>query len=168
MSSRKLLVAVVLLIAVAGAWYAFRPERLFINQRVNEQFPTASAADNAPVKLASGEFHNAAHDTKGTATIFQLGDGKRTLRLTDFATSNGPDVRVYLVAASDAKDNDTVKKAGFVELGSLKGNIGDQNYDVPADVDLAKYNSVTIWCNRFSVNFGTAPLMNDSMQSMNR
>lgn len=168
MSSRKLLVAVVLLIAVAGAWYAFRPERLFINQRVNEQFPTASAADNAPVKLASGEFHNAAHDTKGTATIFQLGDGKRTLRLTDFATSNGPDVRVYLVAASDAKDNDTVKKAGFVELGSLKGNIGDQNYDVPADVDLAKYRAVTIWCARFGVNFGTAPLMNDSMQSMNR
>ena len=158
MSSRKLLVAVVLLIAVAGAWYAFRPERLFINQRVNEQFPTASAADNAPVKLASGEFHNAAHDTKGTATIFQLGDGKRTLRLTDFATSNGPDVRVYLVAASDAKDNDTVKKAGFVELGSLKGNIGDQNYDVPADVDLAKYRAVTIWCARFGVNFGQAAL----------
>jgi hypothetical protein len=168
MSSRKLLITVVLLVAVAGAWYAFRPERLFINQKVNEQFPTASAAEKAPMKLASGEFHNGAHDTKGTAAVFQLGDGNRTLRLTNFATSNGPDVRVYLVAAADAKDNDTVKSAGFVELGKLKGNIGDQNYDVPANVDLAKYRAVTIWCARFGVNFGTAPLMNDSMQSMNR
>ena len=169
MSSRKLLVAVVgLLIAVAGAWYVFRPERLFINQKVNEQFPTASAANSAPMKLASGDFHAGAHETKGNAAIFQLGDGKRTLRLTDFATSNGPDVRVYLVASTDAKDNDTVKNAGFVELGSLKGNIGDQNYDVPANVDLAKYRAVTIWCARFGVNFGTAPLVNDSMRSMNR
>jgi len=168
MSSRKLIVAAVVLIALAGAWYAFRPERLFINQKVNEQFPTASAAAMAPMKLASGEFHAGAHETKGTATIFQLGDGKRTLRLTNFATSNGPDVHVYFVAAPDAKDNDTVKSAGFIELGSLKGNIGDQNYDVPANVDLAKYRAVTIWCARFNVNFGTAPLMNDSMQSMNR
>lgn len=174
MSSRKLLVAVVLLVAVAGAWYAFRPERLFINQKVNEQFPTASAANMEPRKLASGAFHSGAHETKGTAAVFQLGDGKRTLRLTDFATSNGPDVHVYLVAAADAKDNDTVKNAGFVELGSLKGNIGDQNYDVPANVDLNKYRAVTIWCARFGVNFGTAPLTNSdmsgmqSMQSMNR
>jgi hypothetical protein len=164
---KKLLIAV-LIVAAAGAWYAFRPERLFINQKVNEQFPTASAANNAPMQLVSGDFHNGAHETKGKAAIFQLGDGKRTLRLTNFATSNGPDVRVYLVAANDAKDNDTVKSAGFVELGSLKGNIGDQNYDVPANVDLAKYRAVTIWCARFGVNFGTAPLMTDSMQSMNR
>jgi hypothetical protein len=166
--SRKLVVVLVLLIAVAGAWYAFRPERLFINQKVNEQFPTASAANMQPAKLASGEFHSGAHETKGTAAIFNLADGKRTLRLTNFATSNGPDVHVYLVAAADAKDNDTVKSAGFVDLGSLKGNIGDQNYDVPANVDLAKYRAATIWCARFNVNFGTAPLMSDSMQAMNR
>lgn len=166
MSSRKTLVVVALLVAVAGAWYAFRPERLFINQKVNEQFPTASAASMEPKKLASGAFHAGAHETKGTAAVFQLGDGKRTLRLTDFATSNGPDVHVYLVAAADAKDNDTVKTAGFVELGSLKGNIGDQNYDVPANVDLNKYRAVTIWCARFGVNFGTAPLMHSDMSQM--
>ena len=167
--SKKLVVAFAVLAVVGvGAWYAFRPERLFINQKVNETFPTAAAADKAPLKLASGEFHDAAHETKGTAAIFQLGEGKRTLRLTNFATSNGPDVRVYLVAAADAKDNDTVKNAGFVEVGKLKGNIGDQNYEVPANVDLAKYRAVTIWCARFGVNFGTAPLMHDSMQSMNR
>jgi hypothetical protein len=164
---KKLALVLVVLVVVggAGAWYAFRPERLFINQRVSEQFPTASAASN---KLATGQFHSGAHETKGTATLFQLADGKKMLRLTDFATSNGPDVHVYLVAATDAKDNDTVTKAGFVDIGSLKGNIGDQNYDLPANTDLAKYRAVTIWCKRFSVNFGTAPLMNDSMQSMSR
>ena len=135
---RKLVVALVILIAAGAAWYAFRPERLFINQKVNEQFPTAAAANNATMKLASGQFHAGAHETKGTATVFQLGDGKKTLRLTNFETSNGPDVHVYLVAAPDAKDSETVKSAGFVELGSLKGNIGDQNYDLPANVDLPK------------------------------
>jgi len=117
-------------------------------------------------QVATGEFHNGAHETKGTAAVFQLADGKKTLRLTNFATSNGPDVHVYLVAANDAKDNDAVTKAGFVDLGSLKGNIGDQNYELPANADLAKYRAVTIWCKRFSVNFGTAPL-NSAMQSKN-
>ena len=90
--------------------------------------------------------------------IYQLPDGKRVLRLTEFKTSNGPDVQLYLVASDDAKDSDTVKKAGFVTLGALKGNEGDQNYDVPSDVDLAKYRAVTVWCRRFGVNFATAPL----------
>ena len=163
--SRKISVVSAVAIIALVAWYAFRPERLFINQTVNEQFPTASAASD---KLASGQFHSAAHETKGTATVFQLADGTKTLRLTDFATSNGPDVHVYLVASGDAKDNDTVTKAGFIDVGTLKGNIGDQNYDLPANTDLAKYRAVTIWCRRFGVNFGTAPLMNDAMQSMNR
>jgi hypothetical protein len=65
---------------------------------------------------------------------------------------------VYLVATTDAKDNATVTKAGFVELGKLKGNEGNQNYDVPGDLDLSRYRAVTIWCRRFSVNFATAPL----------
>ena len=72
----------------------------------------------------------------------------------------------FCVAAQDAKDNDTVTKAEVVDLGSIKGNIGDQNYDLPANADLMKYRAVTIWCKRFSVNFGTAPL-SSSMQSMN-
>ena len=163
MSNRLKVTLLAVIIAGFGAWYAFRPERLFINQKVNEQFPTAAAANS---QLATGEFHSGAHETKGMAAVLQLADGKKTLRLTNFATSNGPDVHVYLVAAQDAKDNDTVTKAGFVDLGTLKGNIGDQNYELPANADLAKYRAVTIWCKRFSVNFGTAPL-NSSMQSMN-
>ena len=161
MSNRLKVTFLALIIAGAGAWYAFRPERLFINQTVNE---TALAASS---QLAAGQFHSGAHETKGIAAVFQLADGKKTLRLTNFQTSNGPDVHVYLVAATDAKDNDSVTKAEVVDLGTLKGNIGDQNYELPANADLAKYRAVTIWCKRFSVNFGTAPLMNDSMQSMN-
>jgi hypothetical protein len=163
MSNRLKVTLLVLVVAGLGAWYAFRPERLFINQKVDEQFPTASAASS---QLASGQFHSGAHETKGTATVFQLADNKKMLRLTNFSTSNGPEVRVYLVAVADAKDNDTVTKSEFVDLGSMKGNIGDQNYELPANTDLAKYQAVTIWCKRFSVNFGTAPLMS-SMQSMN-
>ncbi len=156
MSIRKLVIMIGLVAAV-GAWYAFRPEKLFINQRVSEQLPTAAAATQ-PTALVSGNFHGVAHETKGTATVYQLPDGKRALRLTDFQTSNGPDVQVYLVAAADASDNDTVTRSGFVRLGDLKGNIGDQNYDVPDEVDLSKYRAVTIWCRRFGVNFATAPL----------
>lgn len=158
MSKRKLIVITVVIIAGFAGWLAFRPERLFINQRVNEQFPTASAADAKAMALSAGMFHSIAHETRGTATVYQLPDGKKTLRLTEFQTSNGPDVQVYLVAADDASDNDTVTRAGFVNIGALKGNIGDQNYELPNDVDLNKYKSVSIWCRRFGVNFATAPL----------
>ena len=150
------------IVVVAGGWYAFRPERLFVNQTVNESLGAVAAAagatEAAPTTLVMGNFHSNAHDTKGTATVLDLGGGRRVLRLTNFETSNGPDVRVYLVAAADVQDNNTVKTAGFVELGPMKGNIGDQNYDIPATVDLANYRTVTIWCKRFSVNFGSAPL----------
>jgi hypothetical protein len=157
-----MLVAIIAIVIVVIGWAAFRPELLFVNKTVNEALPgvqTASIHENGPVALAEGNFHNGAHATQGTATIHRLADGKRLLRLTNFKTSNGPDVHVYLVAAQDATDNATVKTAGFVDLGSIKGNEGDQNYDVPADLDLNKYRAVTIWCARFSVNFGTAPLM---------
>jgi Electron transfer DM13 len=87
-----------------------------------------------------------------------MGDGSRVLRLTGFRTSNGPDVHVYMVAADDAKDVATVQKAGFVDLGVIKGNIGDQNYALANALDLAKYRAVSIWCKRFSVNFGAAAL----------
>lgn len=163
MSRRYLLLGVFAIVAIGG-WYAFRPERLFISKTVDEALPGAVGMSSAeamtnPVALLTGRFHTNAHETSGTATIYRLADGSRLLRLTDFETSNGPDVRVYLVAASDVNDNETVTRAGFVELGSMKGNIGDQNYEVPDGVDLEKYRSVTIWCRRFSVNFGTAPLM---------
>jgi hypothetical protein len=152
--------AAALLLAIA--WYAFRPELLFINKTVNEDFPggaAMAAIEKGPMLVTTGKFKGLAHETQGLASIYQLPGGKRTLRLTEFETSNGPDVHVYLVAASDATDDETVKKAGFLDLGSIKGNIGDQNYDLPIDVDLNKYRAVTVWCKRFGVNFATAPLL---------
>lgn len=151
----KRIIAGAIIVLGALAWYAFRPERLFIDNTVNESL---AAAVVEPVTLAEGIFHSNAHETTGTATILSLPDGRRILRLTGFSTSNGPDVRVYLVAAADVTDDETVKTAGFVELGPMKGNKGDQNYEVPSTVDLASYRTVTIWCKRFSVNFGSAPL----------
>ena len=148
-----------LIISVLGvlAWYWFRPELLFVNARVNESFPAAGQEKER--SLAMGSFHGVAHETRGTATIHQLAGGKKVLRFTDFQTSNGPALHVYLVAAPDARDNATVTQAGFIDLGDLKGNIGDQNYELPANVDLGKYQSVSIWCQRFGVNFAAAPLV---------
>jgi hypothetical protein len=155
---RKLILALGIVVIVI-AWYLFRPEKLFINESVNEELETASTGEsNSPRLLTKGTFHGVAHETKGTATIYELPDGNRVLRLTGFETSNGPDVRVFLGAAQDANDNDTVTNAGYFELGALKGNVGDQNYEIPEDLILADYHSVTIWCKRFGVNFGTAPL----------
>src|SRR5882724_9104536 len=140
-------------VAVLVAWYAFRPERLVINRRVDEATPAGQGE-----VLVSGSFYSILHPTEGTATIYQMADGTHVLRLTSFRTSNGPDVHVYMVAADDAKDVATVEKAGFVDLGVIKGNIGDQNYTLGSDLDLAKYRAVSIWCKRFSVNFGAAAL----------
>lgn len=147
----------VAVVVVLGAWYAFRPERLVVNRQVDEAMPTAQGG-SSPQSLVSGRFYSILHPTAGTATIYQMGDGTRVLRFTNFSTSNGPDVHVYMVAADDAKDIATVQQAGFIDLGVIKGNIGDQNYTLGSDLDLAKYRAVSIWCKRFSVNFGAAPL----------
>ena len=118
----------------------------------------AQAQEKSAKVLEKGEFHNADKTGKGTATLYQLADGKRVLRLTDFSVENGPDLHVRLIAADDAKDTKSVEKTDYVELAKLKGNKGSQNYDVPENVDLSKYKAVSIWCNRFSVNFAAAPL----------
>jgi hypothetical protein len=160
MRKRNIIIAVGA-VGLALAWYAFRPELLFINKTVNEEFPAGAvmaSIDRGPIAVARGSFKSVAHETRGSASIYQLADGKRTLRLTQFETSNGPDVHVYLTAAEVEKGNDSIKQAGFIDLGSLKGNKGDQNYDIPAEIDLNKFRNVTIWCRRFGVNFATAVL----------
>jgi hypothetical protein len=144
-------------VAAFVAWYAFRPERLVVNRRVDEAMPTVQGGLSQQ-PLVSGQFYSILHPTAGTATIYRMGDGTRVLRFTGFSTSNGPDVHVYIVASDDAKDIATVKQAGFIDLGVIKGNIGDQNYTLGDDLDLAKYRAVSIWCKRFSVNFGAAAL----------
>jgi hypothetical protein len=119
---------------------------------------SAHAQNVGPIE--TGTFHGQLHSTTGRAAIYQQPDGKRTLRLTNFKTSNGPDVHVILIAAQDAQDNENFLngKVERVELGNLKGNEGDQNYNIPAGTDLSKFRTVSIYCERFNANFGAAPL----------
>jgi Electron transfer DM13 len=163
MQQPKLIIGSIVVVALAIAWYLFRPELIFVNRTVNETLPVSTSSAGMPkdaraMVLATGRFHSVSHEMSGVATIHQLSDGKRLVRFTTFETSNGPDVRIYLVAAEDATDNETVTRAGFVDLGAMKGNRGDQNYEVPTNIDLGQYQAVTIWCRRFGVNFATAPL----------
>ena len=140
------------------AWYAFRPEKLFINQKVNEAAPASLSSE--PEALYTGRLEGKIHQTSGRATIYKTSDGKRYLRLSDFTTSNGPDVHVLLVRAGDTALEQEVVKGDLdsVELGPLKGNQGDQNYDLPSSADLNKYQAVAIFCERFHAIFGLARL----------
>src|SRR5215471_16657586 len=106
---RRWILVIFLLLILGIGWFLFRPERLFVNARVNETLPNSPGTSaGTPAALLTGRFHDGAHKGAGTATIHQLAEGERVLRLTNFETSNGPDVHVYLVAANDATDNETV------------------------------------------------------------
>lgn len=114
----------------------------------------------APEALRSGQFRDADsfHTGTGTATIWDLGNDERALRFEDFEVRNGPDLRVLLAVHPDPMGRSDVQDDGFVEIAALKGNIGNQNYDIPPDVDLSMYNSVVIYCWPFQVVFSVAPL----------
>ena len=155
---RKRIVIAVGLPVLVAAWWAFRPEKLWINEKVNEPAPFASTTDPQP--LYTGRLEGQAHQTSGRATIYKSSDGKQYLRLTDFTTSNGPDVHVVLTRSDDKGLEQEIVQGALdsVELGSLKGNQGDQNYDLPESTDLTNYRSVVIYCERFHAIFGVAKL----------
>lgn len=140
---------VVLALAAPIAWYLGSP--LFINRTVVEEFRGGG-------ELARGSFTDADsfHKGSGLARVVRDGSG-RALRLEDFRVTNGPDLYVYLAAHAQPRSREDVDQ-GFVNLGRLKGNIGAQTYEIPADVDLARYRSVVIYCLRFHVIFSTATL----------
>ena len=104
----------------------------------------------APALMATGSFTALEHETSGRAEIVRAADGKQQLQLRDFKTDAGPDLKVYLATDSSA--------GTFVDLGKLKGNTGNQIYPLPGTVDLAKYDTVLIWCRAFTVGFGQAAL----------
>ncbi len=114
--------------------------------------------EDAPVVISTGEFEDfdSVHQGSGTATIYQLADGSHVLRLENFEVTNGPDLHVLLVPDAAPADRDGID--GYVDLGSLKGNIGDQNYDIPSDVDVSGFGSVVIYCQPFHVIFSVAGL----------
>jgi len=131
-----------------------------VSERVVRVTPPAADGDTAGerprnVLLGRGRFQPVAHAATGTATTIRRARGGRVLTLTGFEVDNGPDLRVYLVAGP-ARDESEVDD--YEDLGALKGNKGDQQYDVPRGVDLGRYQTVVIWCRAFSVNFARAPL----------
>lgn len=111
--------------------------------------------------VAAGEFVSHEHETSGTARVISLPDGSRVLRLVELDTSNGPALHVWITDAPVLPGNDgwfVFDDGEHVDLGSLKGNLGSQNYPIPPSVDLAALHSVSIWCERFRVSFGAAEL----------
>ena len=120
---------------------------------VEEPMPEAT-----PEVAKSGDFtdFDDFHRGQGTATVYVLDDQSRVLRFEDFEVTNGPDLHVLLVPHEDPEDRDDLE--GHVDLGSLKGNLGDQNYDIPDDIDISDYGSVVIYCQPFHVIFSIATL----------
>jgi hypothetical protein len=119
-----------------------------------------SPASTARV-IARGELVSHEHATTGTVVVLALPDGRRVLRLQDLRTSNGPDVKVWLSDAPVLRGSDgwrVFDDGAYADLGSLKGNVGNQNYAIPASVDLAALPSLSLWCDRFDVSFGAATL----------
>jgi hypothetical protein len=109
--------------------------------------------------LLSGAFRGLEHETSGMARVLEGADGARTLRLERLRTSNGPELVVMLSATPASDDSWTSYGEGeTLVLGPLKGNLGSQNYEIPAGTDLSRWRSVVVWCQRFSVAFGAAPL----------
>ena len=125
------------------------------NSTVNESIDTKSAGkENETTRnMLSGKFigiNDGIHNAEGVVKVIALDDGTSILRLENFKATNGPDLYVYL--ATDKSSSD------IVNLGRLKGNIGNQNYAIPAGTNLTKYNTALIWCKAFSVLFGSAQL----------
>jgi hypothetical protein len=121
----------------------------------------SAPAPAGPVQLAAGSLISHEHTTSGTVRIIKQPDGVRVLTLEDLATSNGPDVHVWLSAAHVVEGTGgwfTAGSADHYDLGIIKGNQGNQVYEIPADVDLSKYTSVDLWCVQFSVSFGATEL----------
>lgn len=122
-------------------------------------WPNEAAPTTAPAvtQVAAGTFMTRSHPASGSAVV--LSDGTQTfLRFEDFKTDNGPDLFVYLSRGTTSEGPEESFDDDFVNLGALKGNIGEQNYEVPPGVDINDYSTVVVWCRKFSVAFGAADL----------
>ena len=150
--NKKIILGIVLAALIPVVVYAASP--LFFDRTINEEIPVVKTdtTETQVVAMVSGSFvgvGDGIHNAEGTAKVLSLDDAK-ILRLEDFKATNGPDLHVYL--ATDEKATD------YVDLGFLKANIGNQNYQIPEDIDLSKYDTALVWCKQFSVLFGHANL----------
>jgi hypothetical protein len=153
-------------VVTAAAAAAYLGSSVLVDDVVHEQVATAPAvsppaggeeprrAEPRNVRLRIGRFESVRHPATGVATAIRLARGGRVLTLTDFEVDNGPDLRLYLVAGP-ARSEDEVRD--YVDLGALKGNRGDQQYELPDGLDLDRYSTAAIWCRAFSVLFARAP-----------
>ena len=125
-----------------------------------DQSVTDAMPDDSPELVASGRFKDAdaIHKGSGDALLYRLPDGRHLLRFENFRTTNGPDLVVYLASHAAPAGADDVTGSDFVSLGKLKGNVGNQNYLIPANVDVSAYRSAVIWCELFGVLFSPATL----------
>jgi hypothetical protein len=149
---RNVLIGLAFVAAALGAFVLlyFEPQKLFIDDEVHEAAPAART-------LSTASFRSYEHASAGRARVLALSDGRRYVRFEDFHTSNGPALKVYLSAAPAGGPGDAFDDR-YLNLGDLKGNIGEQNYAIPRAVDLSRYRSVVVWCARFHVPFAAAPL----------
>ncbi len=124
---------------------------------MNEAMPPSEAA---PMAVKTGRFRDADgfHRGSGSATIYRLPPGGHVLRFEDFMVTNGPDLRVLLSPHPDPTTRDDLRADDYVELARLKGNIGNQNYVIPTEIDIAAQRSVVIYCRPFHVIFSVASL----------
>lgn len=127
--------------------------------------PAPPPADVDPPEarqLSAGTFISHEHPTTGSVSVIEQPDGSRVLAIAGLDTTTGPDVHVWLSAADVIEGRDgwfTAGGAEFVDLGPLKGNRGDQLYEIPDDVDLGRFPAVDLWCVQFGVSFGAAQLL---------
>jgi hypothetical protein len=157
-----------LVLAVGFVLWFFKPQALLLDNTVSEarpelaQRPAVTGKDGARSAssrgvLSDGSFRPLGHQARGTALVIDAAQGNTYLRFEDFEVENGPDLRVYLSRAQAGAPEGELA-ADIVDLGGLKGNVGDQNYLLPDSVDLGEYRSVVVWCRRFSVGFAVAPI----------
>ncbi|MBI3976470.1 MAG: DM13 domain-containing protein [Armatimonadetes bacterium] len=121
----------------------------------------ALGAQGDAVILAMGTFvgTDSVHRGEGKALLIRLADGRRFVRFEDFRVTNGPDLYVYLSGHRAPRNRAQLHEGAAFEVARLKGNVGNQNYELPADLDLTKFRSAVIYCKRFSVLFSTAELI---------
>ncbi|MDP9983999.1 hypothetical protein J2W14_003422 [Pseudarthrobacter oxydans] len=178
--NRRLAMSVAVLltaVAVAVGLYLFQPWRIFTSSTVTEDIPavapppsqgaseaaapSAEPSAIAPRELVTGGLISHEHASSGTVRILELPDGSRILRLEGLDTSDGPDLRVWLSYAPVIQGPagwHVFDDGAYLDLGALKANKGDQNYQIPPEANLADYSSVSIWCARFAVSFAAAEL----------
>jgi hypothetical protein len=155
--------AAVIVLAIAIGLWAYQPWKLFTGSTLDEGSPAASSAgvpgDTGDTGvLAEGVFVSQEHQTSGVAKVLALPDGSRIVRIEGLASSDGPDLHVWLTDQAAGGAEGKYDDGRYVALGKLKATNGNQNYAVPVGVDLAGLRSVVIWCDRFDVAFGSAPL----------